>query len=148
MERWKNFTSRTTLHGIKYAFDDGPVRLRRCDEIWMLLEFSPHFPYNWFIYIFIIFALLQLTTSLQSLQWWSHRIIWLVCIVSCVGIFVYQAMDRLVTYFQYPSNVNLKVVYTRNIEFPAVTICNYNKHRWGILRFNILTMTSNSHFHP
>ena len=32
VERWKNFISRTTLHGIKYAFDDGPVRLRRCDD--------------------------------------------------------------------------------------------------------------------
>ena len=27
---WKEFTSNTTFHGIRYIFIDGPLRIRRC----------------------------------------------------------------------------------------------------------------------
>jgi acid-sensing ion channel 5 len=55
--------------------------------------------------------------------------LWLVCVVTCVVLFAYQAIDRVCTYFDRASNVDVQINYVEEMDFPAVTICNYNTFR-------------------
>ena len=44
-------------------------------------------------------------------------------------LFVGQVGTRIDVYFQYKSNVAVKVTYADEIDFPSVTICNQNNYR-------------------
>ena len=47
-----------------------------------------------------------------------------------VLLFVGQVGMRVAVYFQYKSNVAVKMNYVDEIEFPSVTICNQNNYRY------------------
>jgi hypothetical protein len=50
-------------------------------------------------------------------------------VVGAIGIFVMQVGVRTFDYFQYNTIVDVQLVYTDNIPFPAVTLCNQNNFR-------------------
>ena len=45
-------------------------------------------------------------------------------------LFVYQVADRTLVYFDYNTTVSVKVRYTDQVPFPAVTICDINTFRF------------------
>ncbi|XP_035700287.1 uncharacterized protein LOC118432774 [Branchiostoma floridae] len=62
------------------------------------------------------------------------RIIWTAILISCVTLFVYQAAILIKAYFEYPVNVDIKVVDNNKLTFPSVTVCNNNRLRRSMLR--------------
>ncbi|XP_019629867.1 PREDICTED: uncharacterized protein LOC109474096 [Branchiostoma belcheri] len=55
------------------------------------------------------------------------RIIWTVILITCVALFVYQSAILIKSYFEYPVNVDIKVVDNKKLTFPSVTVCNNNR---------------------
>lgn len=55
--------------------------------------------------------------------------LWCLIVAVAVTLFVAQVGSRVASYFQYKSNVDVKVNYVDKIPFPAVTICNQNNYR-------------------
>ncbi|CAH1241014.1 EDIL3 [Branchiostoma lanceolatum] len=62
------------------------------------------------------------------------RIIWTIILVTCVTLFVYQSAILIKSYFEYPVNVDIKVVDNKKLTFPSVTVCNNNRLRKSTLR--------------
>ncbi|CAH1241300.1 ASIC2 [Branchiostoma lanceolatum] len=62
------------------------------------------------------------------------RIIWTAILVTCITLFVYQAAILIKAYFEYPVNVDIKVVDNKRLTFPSVTVCNNNRLRKSMLR--------------
>ncbi|XP_078580927.1 uncharacterized protein LOC144864593 [Branchiostoma floridae x Branchiostoma japonicum] len=62
------------------------------------------------------------------------RIIWTAILITCVTLFVYQAAILIKAYFEYPVNVDIKVVDNNKLTFPSVTVCNNNRLRRSMLR--------------
>ncbi|XP_078661850.1 uncharacterized protein LOC144905918 [Branchiostoma floridae x Branchiostoma belcheri] len=57
------------------------------------------------------------------------RIIWTVILITCITLFVYQSAILIKSYFEYPVNVDIKVVDNKKLTFPSVTVCNNNRLR-------------------
>ena len=57
---------------------------------------------------------------------------WVVCVSAAIILFTVQVATRAKVYFDYNTNVDVSVIYTKTMEFPAVTICNQNNFRWLI----------------
>lgn len=73
----------------------------------------------------------------HNIQWWHSRykwifvtfvcrIFWIVLLLACLAVLVYQIVDRVTHFYSYPVTVNVKVNYNTTLDFPAVTICNQN----------------------
>ncbi|XP_061183635.1 acid-sensing ion channel 5-like [Saccostrea echinata] len=58
-----------------------------------------------------------------------RRLFWLLLLLVCLAVLVYQIIDRVIYFYSYPVTVNVKVNYNRTLEFPAVTICNQNAYK-------------------
>ena len=58
-----------------------------------------------------------------------RRILWTVLLLSGVGYFSYQTSGLLKKYFSYPIITKVTLVYEKDAEFPAVTICSFNMVR-------------------
>ena len=54
------------------------------------------------------------------------RLVWIVLIMACVCTVGYQIVDRVMFYYTWPVNVNMRINYNQSLTFPAVTICNQN----------------------
>ena len=67
-------------------------------------------------------------------------------ILIAAGLFGSQVGKRTLDYLRYDTNVGIEVVYTSELKFPAVTICNQNPFRWvandGILSWFLLALSS------
>ncbi|XP_035679932.1 uncharacterized protein LOC118418200 [Branchiostoma floridae] len=59
---------------------------------------------------------------------------WTIILVTCVALFVYQSAILIKSYFEYPVNVDIKVVDSKKLTFPSVTVCNNNRLRKSMLR--------------
>ncbi|XP_052721999.1 uncharacterized protein LOC128192939 [Crassostrea angulata] len=55
-----------------------------------------------------------------------RRIFWLLVILCCLGVLIYQIVDRVRYFTSNPVTVNVQVNYNSTLVFPAVTICNQN----------------------
>ena len=63
------------------------------------------------------------------------RVLWILCVVGAVIYFGVQVAQRTSDYFKYATNVDVKVIYTDKLRFPAVTLCNQNNFRSVEKRF-------------
>ena len=54
---------------------------------------------------------------------------WTVAVLLALGVFLWQVGQRTYDYSQHDTNVDVQVVYTDKLSFPAVTICNQNNFR-------------------
>ncbi|KAL5014523.1 hypothetical protein ScPMuIL_008793 [Solemya velum] len=84
-QAWVEFSSNTTLHGLRYISETDSFLFR--------------------------------------------RFFWLLLVLTCSSLMMYQIIDRVIYYSQSPVNVNVKVNYNQSIVFPAITICNQNAFR-------------------
>ena len=57
------------------------------------------------------------------------RLIWAVLVGSAIIIFIYLTVMNLITFYKHPKAVSIDLTYKTQLDFPAVTICNYNMHR-------------------
>ncbi|GBN74120.1 hypothetical protein AVEN_219959-1 [Araneus ventricosus] len=60
---------------------------------------------------------------------WAKRIIKITVFIMCLIGFIYQTMNFLKMYWDYPTVVNVYATNPYEIVQPAVTICNYNRKR-------------------
>ena len=59
-------------------------------------------------------------------------------------LFIGQVGNRVTVFFQYKTNVAVKVKYLKAIDFPSVTICNQNNFRFvDFLLLNVKTVGDN-----
>ena len=56
-----------------------------------------------------------------------RRLLWVFLVLFGIGFMLYQVSDRVTYYVGWPTNVKVRVQYTRQIKFPTVTICNENR---------------------
>ena len=59
----------------------------------------------------------------------SRRIAWVICVLAAIALFVTQIALRSVDFFKYSTTVDVEVIYTDSVKFPAVTFCNQNNFR-------------------
>lgn len=57
------------------------------------------------------------------------RIAWLLAVLACGGVCVWQISLRVSDYIAYDANTKISVLYRPKLNFPAVTICNFNRFR-------------------
>lgn len=57
------------------------------------------------------------------------RVLWVLCVLSAIAFFTAQVYDRVIVYYNYETNVNVQVLFSDKMDFPAVTICNQNTFR-------------------
>jgi len=68
-------------------------------------------------------------------------IIWLVIVLGACSFFIWFMTDRVMYLASYPKAVDVEVIYTDSVLFPAVTICNQNLFRFVfflILNYRLL----------
>ncbi|GAB1600540.1 uncharacterized protein LOC115209554 [Argonauta hians] len=58
-----------------------------------------------------------------------HRVIWLLLLVTCFAAALFQILNRILYFYQWPVSVLMDVNYNDSLLFPTVTICNWNKFR-------------------
>ena len=56
-------------------------------------------------------------------------------VAAAVTLFIAQVATRVAVFFEYKTNVAVKVKYVKEIDFPSVTICNQNNFRFVNLLF-------------
>ena len=59
----------------------------------------------------------------------SRRVAWVICVLAAIVLFVAQIASRSVDFFKYSTTVDVEVIYTDSVKFPAVTFCNQNNFR-------------------
>ncbi|XP_065099391.1 acid-sensing ion channel 1B isoform X3 [Paramisgurnus dabryanus] len=64
--------------------------------------------------------------------------LWAVVFLLAVSMFLLQVVDRVVYYFQYDHVTILDERNAKNMTFPAITLCNYNKFRRSQLSYSDL----------
>ncbi|CAH1266746.1 ASIC5 [Branchiostoma lanceolatum] len=57
-----------------------------------------------------------------------HKAIWAVLFLAAFSVAVWQISERFVAYFSYDTVTNIKVEFKDELDFPAVTICNFNRY--------------------
>ncbi|XP_078684343.1 bile acid-sensitive ion channel-like [Branchiostoma floridae x Branchiostoma belcheri] len=57
------------------------------------------------------------------------RLLWSVLFLGMFGVATWQITERFVAYFQFDTVTNMKVEFRDVLDFPTVTICNFNKYR-------------------
>ncbi|XP_071798509.1 acid-sensing ion channel 1-like isoform X2 [Asterias amurensis] len=57
------------------------------------------------------------------------KLVWVSIMLTCLCVCVYQVHDRFSFYLEYTANTAISVEYARDLDFPAVTICNFNRYR-------------------
>ncbi|XP_067128430.1 amiloride-sensitive sodium channel subunit beta-2-like isoform X2 [Centruroides vittatus] len=62
-----------------------------------------------------------------------NRTVWFTLILICMGFCLFHSIAYLREYFQYPTVLNLQVNTESKLDFPAVTVCNYNRIRSNAL---------------
>uniref|UniRef100_S4RS39 Acid sensing ion channel subunit family member 5 n=1 Tax=Petromyzon marinus TaxID=7757 RepID=S4RS39_PETMA len=63
-------------------------------------------------------------TSAQSR---AQRAFWMMVVVAGVAMAGWQVALRLAAYYAWPTSTSLTLHYVRDLSFPAVTFCNYNR---------------------
>ncbi|XP_066300720.1 uncharacterized protein [Branchiostoma lanceolatum] len=59
----------------------------------------------------------------------TGKFLWVMILLMCLTVFLYQATVMIKTYFDYPVVVEIKVVENSKLTFPSVTVCNNNRLR-------------------
>ena len=87
-----------------------------------------------FEYLFPVHIDLNISSS-GLYNYVSYRLIWTVFVTIAIGLFVYQAGSRTHTFYKYNTDVDSAVIYTNEMAFPTVTLCNQNAYRWVLIIF-------------
>lgn len=58
-----------------------------------------------------------------------RRFVWTLISATCYGFTIYMCYGLIVNYLNIPISTTVDIVYEKNIQFPAVTICNLNQFR-------------------
>ena len=56
------------------------------------------------------------------------RLAWLAIMLIFLGVCIAQITDRLQRFFLRQANTAISVEYVGDLDFPAVTICNFNRY--------------------
>nr|XP_039255280.1 acid-sensing ion channel 5-like [Styela clava] len=60
---------------------------------------------------------------------WYRRLIWLIVLLASVTYSLYISINNLLDYQKFPTSTKLELHFVDKMEFPAVTICNYNVYQ-------------------
>ena len=58
-----------------------------------------------------------------------RRIIWSLLLIGAFSMFVEKCTDSVIHFLQYPFNTATVIDYTNRLDFPAVSLCNFNDAR-------------------
>eukprot|EP00058_Branchiostoma_floridae_P015291 XP_002600779.1 hypothetical protein BRAFLDRAFT_95065 [Branchiostoma floridae] len=78
----------------------------------------------------------------------AHRAIWVVLFLAAFSVAVWQITERFVAYFSYNTVTSMKVEFKDELDFPAVTICNFNNLNVSAIpaNFDLADLTLNAGF--
>lgn len=62
-----------------------------------------------------------------------RRILWALFLVTAVVWFSFQSSKLLKKYFSYPATTKVSLVYEGSPEFPAISICNFNRFKRSVI---------------
>jgi len=63
----------------------------------------------------------------------ARRILWTLFLVAAIVWFSFQSSKLLRKYFLHPSTTKVSLVYDGSPEFPAVSICNFNRFKKSVI---------------
>ncbi|XP_022106645.1 acid-sensing ion channel 1C-like [Acanthaster planci] len=66
-----------------------------------------------------------------------RRFVWLLALFGGFAAASYQTIDRTIYFLSNPKSVDYEIKYISPLEFPAVTVCNYNSYRNAALFSNV-----------
>ncbi|XP_033124241.1 acid-sensing ion channel 2-like [Anneissia japonica] len=58
-----------------------------------------------------------------------RKLIWIIVTIAAWVIVIYETVLLLISFFQYLHVTKVDIVYKQSVDFPAVTVCNFNKYR-------------------
>ena len=58
-----------------------------------------------------------------------ERLVWLVCLLAALSYTVLQAYDLVSDFFLFPVDVKVEMKHVKDLEFPAIVVCNMNALR-------------------
>ena len=64
---------------------------------------------------------------------WVRRILWALFLAAAIVWFSFQSSKLLKKYFSYPATTKVSLVYEGSPEFPAVSICNFNRFKKSVI---------------
>ncbi|XP_038054429.1 acid-sensing ion channel 1A-like [Patiria miniata] len=62
-----------------------------------------------------------------------RRLMWAVFFLAALVIFLYQATQTMIHFFESHHITKVDISYRKKLDFPAVTVCNFNKYRESAL---------------
>ncbi|XP_072030335.1 acid-sensing ion channel 2-like [Amphiura filiformis] len=62
-----------------------------------------------------------------------RKLVWLVCFLTAAGYFLYLGYNAIWNYLMRHHITKVDITYVNQVEFPAVTVCNFNKYRESAL---------------
>lgn len=66
----------------------------------------------------------------NQLVYHCFRVMWTAVVLLAMSFFLWFMSERLIYLKSNPKAVDVEVIYTDTVEFPAVTICNQNLFRY------------------
>lgn len=67
-----------------------------------------------------------------------RKTIWLFFVCASIGAFTFMASRIIKQYFQFNHSTKVDIVATNVLDFPSVTLCNFNKYRTSALTMDDL----------
>jgi len=58
-----------------------------------------------------------------------RRLIWAVFTLIALGVFLHQAILTVISFFEWNHVTKVDINYATELDFPAITVCNFNKYR-------------------
>ena len=59
--------------------------------------------------------------------WLWRKIFWLMCYILCWVVFLRSTYELILKYQSYSVNTEIKIEYYKELQFPAVTVCDMNR---------------------
>ena len=63
----------------------------------------------------------------------NRKIFWILSVLICSALFVYQTTEMILDVYSYPVTVSLQIKHFDQLQFPAVTVCNSNKFKASLV---------------
>ena len=67
-----------------------------------------------------------------------HKFFWICCLLTAMSYFGYQVVSLVQTYIAKDYTVLIDIKFDRQLQFPAVTVCNLNPLRFAFPKFFFL----------
>ena len=113
----------------------GPKKHPHPDVYPVVMEFEDNLSalvkprYRYRISKFVDYTSMHGPAHIKRVHAWPHKLLWIVILLSAVGVLLYQIIVLTMKYRENPYVVLTDTRFDRRLKFPVVTLCNINAYR-------------------